>query len=222
MLKGIPPKKDVCISGFVSYVGTSSMEISIKMTCPNDDNSEDVLLSASFTMVAKDPITKKSTPINQLILETDEERKLFQVGEQRKMKKLEHIGLDKIPPTPEEMILVHELYKETMQYLDPAFHTKKPDNVVYIKDTTQRNLIICMPQDRNIHNNIFGGFLMRQAYELAYATGSLFMGGQPQFLSLDELVFKKPVPIGIYYISFLIFNDYTRMLLIVLIQRCVH
>ncbi len=65
-------------------------------------------------------------------------------------------SLNKQPPSIEEMFLIHELYLESMKYLDPSFHTRKPDNVVWMSDTEQKTILICMPQDRNIHNNIFG------------------------------------------------------------------
>lgn len=40
--------------------------------------------------------------------------------------------------------------------------------------TVRSSLLLTMPQDRNIHGKVFGGFLMRQACELAWATGYAF------------------------------------------------
>jgi acyl-coenzyme A thioesterase 9 len=37
---------------------------------------------------------------------------------------------------------------------------------------------------------------MRQAYELAYITALLFSKSPATFVSLDDIIFKKPVPIG--------------------------
>jgi acyl-CoA hydrolase len=39
-----------------------------------------------------------------------------------------------------------------------------------IGETTQRNTFVCQPQQRNTAGRVFGGFLMRRAYELAFAT----------------------------------------------------
>ncbi|KAF9398804.1 hypothetical protein BGZ94_005893 [Podila epigama] len=55
---------------------------------------------------------------------------------------------------------------------------------------------IMQPQDRNIHDKIFGGHLMRLAYELAFCNASVFIKYRPTFLALDEISFRKPVPIG--------------------------
>lgn len=37
---------------------------------------------------------------------------------------------------------------------------------------------------------------MREAFELAYANAMLYAKERPLFLSLDEISFKKPIPIG--------------------------
>jgi acyl-coenzyme A thioesterase 9 len=78
-----------------------------------------------------------------------------------------------------------------------------------MKDTRQQSIQFSFPQDRNMHQNIFGGWLMKQAYELAFATGILFCRTRPQFLLLEEVIFKKPVPIGslIYFTAQVVYTD---------------
>ena len=67
-----------------------------------------------------------------------------------------------------------------------------PD-VVLIRHTKLENAIICQPQQRNMHGRIFGGFLMRRAFELAFSTCYVFGGGRPLFLEVDHVDFRKPV-----------------------------
>ena len=55
------------------------------------------------------------------------------------------------------------------------------------------NSFICQPQQRNIHGRIFGGFLMRRAFELAFSTAYAFAGAAPHFLEVDHVDFFKPV-----------------------------
>ncbi|KAJ3087020.1 Acyl-coenzyme A thioesterase 9, mitochondrial [Quaeritorhiza haematococci] len=234
LLDRIPPDQDIRLAGFVTYVGKSSMEISITVeTVPEgavkaiqaaeaaDEAGENVanggikvphnflnmikgtragkqILAAKFTMVARDPNTGKAAPVNQLRLETDEERRLFRMGAEQKARKqvAMQTALNKLPPSVDEMYLIHELYLQYVKYLDPTSHTPKPDNVIWMNDTAQSTLVICMPQDRNIHNNIFGGYLMRLASELAFATGLLFSNSKVSFVALDDIAFRKPVPIG--------------------------
>ena len=47
-----------------------------------------------------------------------------------------------------------------------------------------------------MHNFIFGGFLMREAFELSYACAKLLAKSRVRLVSMDELAFKHPVPIG--------------------------
>ncbi|KAJ3292930.1 Acyl-coenzyme A thioesterase 9, mitochondrial [Borealophlyctis nickersoniae] len=208
MLQRIPPDQDIKLSGHVSYVGKSSMEVSLTVeTVPEgvgsleedgpqksgpEHKKGDVILTAKFTMVARDPETYKSAPVNQLSLETDEEREIFRLGAERKARKqaASLTELSKKPPSVEEMYLIHGMY------LDLAESVKNPQDIVWMKDTIQRTLVMCMPQDRNIHNNIFGGYLMRLAYELAYSTGILYARRNLLFVALADITFRKPVPIG--------------------------
>ncbi|KAI3746727.1 hypothetical protein L6452_09166 [Arctium lappa] len=56
---------------------------------------------------------------------------------------------------------------------------------ILIKDTCLQNALVCQPQQRNTHGRIFGGFLMRRAFELAFATAYAFAGSAPCFLKVD-------------------------------------
>lgn len=48
----------------------------------------------------------------------------------------------------------------------------------------------------SLHSKVFGGYLMRLAYELGFANASLFARAPVRFLSLDKIAFAAPVPIG--------------------------
>jgi acyl-coenzyme A thioesterase 9 len=51
-------------------------------------------------------------------------------------------------------------------------------------------------QQRNLYNKIFGGFLMRQAFELAWTNASLYSSTVPHVSVVDNISFKRPVLIG--------------------------
>jgi acyl-coenzyme A thioesterase 9 len=156
------------------------------------------ILEAKFIMVALDKNTLKARKVPSIKVETELEKYYFSQGSSNIVKKnlSRSISLEKIPPSIEEMIQIHNLYLQYIQYLDPSFNKKKPDNVVWMKDTIQRSLVLCMPQDRNVHNKIFGGYLMRLAFELAYSTGYIFAKSRISFVALDDIIFKQPVSIG--------------------------
>ncbi|KAG0210209.1 hypothetical protein BGX28_009514 [Mortierella sp. GBA30] len=194
---------DLRLSGHVTYVGFSSMEVFMKMEEITADKSDDqgaTILVARFTMVARDALTGRAAQVNPMLLQNDTEKKLFQQGEDHKARKrlAADSALTKRPPTQDERFLIHDLYLEYSQYDDPQSKVKKPDNVQWMADTKMSAIQIMQPQDRNIHDKIFGGYLMRLAYELAFCNASVFIKHRPTFLSLDEISFRKPVPIGTF------------------------
>ena len=89
-------------------------------------------------------------PVNTLTLETDSDRALFTAGAENKARKQvdRQMSLENSPPSVEEMMLIHSLYREYRNYLDPSSQKQKPGNVVWMKDTIQKSLVLCMPQVR--------------------------------------------------------------------------
>jgi acyl-coenzyme A thioesterase 9 len=129
---------------------------------PEDYNArlllnEEPILKAKFIMVALDRETGKPTTVPQLRLESERDRELFLEGAEHRARKqvARQISLDKAPPSVEEMILIHSLYREYIQYLDPSFNVEKPENVVWMKDTVKQSLVLCMPQVIRLS---FGGY----------------------------------------------------------------
>ena len=53
-------------------------------------------------------------------------------------------------------------------------HRHLPVNHVWMEDSKLKNVIVCFPEQRNLYNKIFGGFLMRQAFELAWTNMAVF------------------------------------------------
>lgn len=151
------------------------------------------VLFARITMVAVDSTTGKSVRVNPLITNTDEEKKLAEYAQDCKSRKrlAGESALSKAAPTADERLTLHDIYMKYADKKDVA-----PENAVWMEDMNLQSVFLMQPQDRNIHNKVFGGYLMRRAYELAHATGSVFAKTNVALLSLDEIIFKKPVPVG--------------------------
>src|ERR1700761_9610090 len=68
---------------------------------------------------------------------------------------------------------------------------------------TLRTAAIMQPQYRNRHQfMIFGGFLLKQTFELAFCCAASFSHTRPTFVSLDPSTFQNPVPVGsVLYLS---------------------
>jgi acyl-coenzyme A thioesterase 9 len=96
MLGNLSELVDYEISGQTTWAGRSSMETSLDLVTLPERN---VVLKASFTMVCRDPVTKKyspfpsseslemplltsrAMPVNPLIVETPEEQNIFRRAE---------------------------------------------------------------------------------------------------------------------------------------------
>lgn len=193
------------LAGAVTWTGRSSMEISVKgyaFEGPIPESIteetlpiENVFLSANFTFVARNPMTHKSFAINRLLPVVEKEWLDYRRAESRNAKKkLAAKTLKGIEPTDEESKLIHEMWKSSK-----SMEAKKdtPRNFSFMKDTSVSSTLYMQPQYRNRHSYmIFGGYLLRQSFELAYCASAAFAKAAPRFVSLDSTTFKAPVPVG--------------------------
>eukprot|EP00929_Paragymnodinium_shiwhaense_P048869 TRINITY_DN24667_c0_g1_i1.p1 TRINITY_DN24667_c0_g1~~TRINITY_DN24667_c0_g1_i1.p1 ORF type:complete len:448 (-),score=104.77 TRINITY_DN24667_c0_g1_i1:150-1493(-) len=185
---------DLTMSGVVTWVGRSSMEIRMRAVSGTTE-----FLDANFTFVARCPTTGKAAKINPLVIEGDGETALFELGEQRdaarkaqrKVAKQSVVGstLD-----DEGLAAAHELLDQARPML--AMPTLAPATDIFMKQTSLQNTITTMMQQRNTAGRIFGGFLMRRAFELAMSVAHLFSGRRPILFELDRVTFERPVAVG--------------------------
>ena len=104
--------------------------------------------------------------------------------------------------------MIHKFYQDI--HINKVIDLDK-DRELYqcIDRTRESNVIIAQPQSLNRGGKIFGGFLMRLAYELARLGIYQYIGGiqniysndydvdkHPVFISSDEISFNYPVSVG--------------------------
>ncbi|TFY55934.1 hypothetical protein EVJ58_g7937 [Rhodofomes roseus] len=205
MLAPLYPVRDMRLSGQVIHTGRSSMEVAVRMEALEKDGREQTIMLGRFFMVCRDARTHKAAPVNPLSLTTAEDKQLFALGETHKDRRRARTSaaLDRVPPTSSEAEELHSLY---LQYGNYGTSTGKSENEpfvgpdglqrVWMGDTRLEKCMMMFPQERNVHQKIFGGYLMRLAYELGFANAELFTGCHVLFVSLDGISFAKPVPIG--------------------------
>ncbi|KAG8510091.1 Acyl-coenzyme A thioesterase 9, mitochondrial [Galemys pyrenaicus] len=213
--KCLSPEQDIKISGHVSWVGKTSMEVKMQMF-QLQDNEFCPVLNATFVMVARDSENKGSAFVNPLILESPEEEELFRQGEllycdpphggsllsrvpvnKGRRTAFSSLSLLKVAPNAEERTTIHEMFLSTLDPKTVSFRSRiLPPNAVWMEKSKLKGLEICHPQERNIFNRIFGGFLMRKAYELGWATACNFGGSRPFVVAVDDIMFQKPVEVG--------------------------
>lgn len=201
------PLTEICdleYSGQVTYAsGRSSVEITCKVAKARTEGEpskpEDVLLTCTFTMVALDPETRKPVNLPKLEYTTPEEEKIFKAGEAKSLLKKEAFkaSLLQSEPNDPESALIHNIWLRQLAYHDPNNRLRQPKNVVAMAKTQLSTAAIMQPQYRNRHQTmIFGGFHLKQTFELAFCCAASFAHARPTFISADPCTFRNPVPVG--------------------------
>lgn len=207
----IKANENIRISGNVSWVGKTSMESTLKLHQMRNGQWQE-LIKARFVMVARDPLNRGSAFVNPVLLETPVEKAMFEEGEvnNQRRKQLASESLLKLPPTEEERALIHEMFLSTLDHKAHSFSVRvKPDNAEWMENAKLKNVIICHPQERNRLNKIFGGFIMRQAFELGWTNAYVYSKARPFIVHVDDIWFRKPVEIGslLYLSSQVVYTD---------------
>lgn len=216
--------KNIKLSGFTSWVGRTSCEVTMKIEQELEREGEWVpQLHAKFLMVARNIDNNGSGIMNPLDITNEEEKAIFELGNANKEERIKELktSLTIEPPNSEESMHIHEMFKKTIDLKSGSLNLRyKPDNTVWMEDTKLKNVIICHPEQRNLYNKIFGGFLMRQAYELAWANACLYSKTTPRIQVVDDISFKKPVLIGslLFLNSQIVYTEDNQMQIKVLAQ----
>jgi len=165
-------------------------------------------LSADFTFVARDAVTNKSAAVNPLVPECDASRALFaSTGERvaRKKAALKETTRAGDLKNADRGATNEALAAAKAAFVDAAAREARaamelpalaaPDAI--LSDATRtENMFVAQPQQRNLSGRVFGGFLLRRAFELAFATSYVFGGARPRFKSVRDMDFLRPVDVG--------------------------
>uniref|UniRef100_A0A6A7GC35 HotDog domain-containing protein n=1 Tax=Hirondellea gigas TaxID=1518452 RepID=A0A6A7GC35_9CRUS len=199
-----PMTDDLCMRGRVTWVGRSSLNVMIDIY--NKANPEDRILTAQFLMVCRDPTaTTSSVTVNSLLCETDEEKALFEQGAQAKIDRQERSkhSLTVSEPSGDEVREIHKFFIEKPdQVIRGAYsyfdQSKQSTDTVHMSDTSLESILMTQPQANNAQDKIFGGYLMRKAFELGRSSAYVFCGpgAKPFSISIDDIMFLQPVEIG--------------------------
>eukprot|EP01135_Chromosphaera_perkinsii_P005878 Nk52_evm11s370 gene=Nk52_evmTU11s370 len=219
LFQPIPLGGNLVFDGSVTWVGKSSIEISVQIL---EKETNQRLLLSRFVYIALDRATGKSMVVPRLITKTEEEAALFAAGQEHKNQRLveakSSLLREEAPPSPEESKLLHELFirnhvlkahgsakGDASSQIERGINISSSGSGVYdsktqilMDDTKMKSVVLCQPQERNTNGKIFGGYLMQNAYQLAYNVANVFCGpnASPAFLAVDDISFIRPVEIG--------------------------
>jgi acyl-coenzyme A thioesterase 9 len=195
--------RDQELSGCVTWTGTSSMEIRMQCLVKNE---HEPWLVAYVTFVTLHPITKRPMPISPVVPSRPLEQKRYDAGARRavlKKQRRQRKGLGREGSGRDEALedLAESLLREAGPLL--TLPSLADPHSILMTQTKMQNAQIAQPQVQNLHRRIFGGFLLRRAFELGFANAYLFGGALPLFLEVDEVSFQSPVDVG----DLLVFNS---------------
>ncbi|KAK0403769.1 hypothetical protein QR680_017116 [Steinernema hermaphroditum] len=196
----IQSDQDIEMHGHVSWVGRSSIEVTMTLKQKPYDFHEPIsLLTAKFVMVSRSPSFQQSVANVPLALESAADREMFQAGLEavQRRKHFERNSLLAKPPSEQERFILHDIFLKTIDQKHSSLRQRVlPEGHVWLEDCKLKNSIICFPVKRNLYGKIFGGYLMRQAFEAAWANAAIFSNGRPRLRSLDDVMFRKSVEVG--------------------------
>ena len=199
--KPIGADRDLILEGCVSFCGRSSLNIAVDVL---EVGAAAPILQANTTFVARDA-QGRAVGVPSLAPATPLEAALWEAGrraqEERRLKST--ASLLKVPPTAAELAAVHGKFLETVGGGSSgsgsgAWATPRASGRgrVTTESTRLSSTHVTHPQDKNVYGRVFGGHLMRLAYETAWACGWRATAHAPRFLGLSDVLFRWPVEGG--------------------------
>ncbi|CAO4380093.1 unnamed protein product [Caenorhabditis nigoni] len=202
----INSSRDIIIDGQVTYAGTSSMQISIRLF-QNDENGNLVhILKADFIMVSRDPLDgTKKIRVHGLVAKTPDEAETINQAKEH-FKTMSNRDEE---PTNDEFRLIHRMYNKLIARNMVNDTPVLEKSEIWMHKTMLSVTEICFPEYQNMYGKIFGGFLMRKALELAYTNAKMYCKGRVAVRSMDHIEFAKAVEIGhvLHFDSFVTYTD---------------
>jgi len=178
---------DLVFSGQINHVGTSSLEVGIRVECLGAGSSH--LASCYFTMVARstDSGEAKSLTLPPLHYKQELEAKRHNKAELRRQAYRDSLAKAEEMPSLDEYLLLKKLHKEQES---PGFRGIRASQLVL--ESTVR----AYPEQENVPKTVFGGYLIRKAYELAALAAEMVAPDRVVPYQVNRINFNQPVLLG--------------------------
>ncbi|MDR9415871.1 MAG: hotdog domain-containing protein [Gracilimonas sp.] len=177
-------QKDLNLHARINYVGRTSMEVGIRV-----DQGGDSLASCYFTMVARieENGEAQSFPIESLEYATELEKKRRDSALARRKDYREQMDALQHPPSKEEYLMLRELHQA---------QDEDDFDGLLAGDLIRGNWERMYPEQENVPEKIFGGYVIRRAFELAMMHAEEITPDRPVFVRVNRINFLQPVRIG--------------------------
>lgn len=191
--------RDMVFHARINYVGKTSMEVGIRVEQPGDPTVH--VASCYFTMVARLGKGEDARGIVLPPLEyTDEvDLRRAQKAEERREAYRKHLAASMEPPSREEYELLYRLHKTQEE---PDFSGLIAGQLV--TEAWER----MYPEQENVPKTIFGGYLIRRAYELSGICAELVAPDRPVIAAVNRINFFYPVHLDdkLHFISRVVYT----------------
>lgn len=201
--------KDLNLYARINYVGRSSMEVGIRV-----DQGAESVASCYFTMVARHEVDGETKSMRIDPLEYEEDLEVKRYNNARKRRQLYREQMDALdqPPSKEEYMHLKELH---VAQEDPEFKGLLAGNLV------RSNWERMFPEHENVPEKIFGGYVIRRAFELAMMHAEEITPDRPVFVRVNRINFLQPVRLGdkLDFTSRITYSGNTSMTVEINIER---
>jgi acyl-coenzyme A thioesterase 9 len=204
--------RDILLLARINSVGRSSLEVGIRIEHGEPEPVH--LASCYFTMVARvgEGETSRSLLLEPLDYTDDLEKARHRKAVARRDSYRRQQAVATEPPSREEYALLAGLHTAQER---PGFAGRM------VKDLTTSNWERMYPEQENVPQKIFGGYLVRRAYELASINAEEIAPDRPVILRVNRINFLQPVRLGdkLHFVSRVVYTGSTSICVEVNIER---
>jgi acyl-CoA hydrolase len=178
--------RDVRCRAQINYVGRTSMEVGIRVeSSPGGEH----LASCYFTMVARDGDgpDARNLAVPPLGITDDLERLRAAHAEERRALRRREEAVAEDPPTADEFRLLQQHHRAQEE---PGFAG------ALARELVAENWERTYPEQENRSQVIFGGYIMRRAFELSAVCAEKIAPNRPVLAAVNRVNFFNPVQIG--------------------------
>ncbi|XP_037928136.1 acyl-coenzyme A thioesterase 9, mitochondrial-like [Teleopsis dalmanni] len=203
--------EDIRLSGHISWVGRSSMEVVVWLEQKEKDVYKKIT-RALFLFAARNATNTSAAPVNPILPASDEEKSILSGGEKRKKRrqKVAEESIFKVQPNDCEQSIMYELYKRTTPLQTMELNVRSlPKNCRWMSDSYIVNTFPCFPEYRNAQYTVFGGFLMRNGLEISWVAARLYNKSPAKIKHICDISFRSPVSVS-SFIKMVAYVVYTQ------------
>ncbi len=192
--------RDIVFNARINHVGRSSLEVGIRLEQQGEPVSH--IASCYFTMVARsgmgeDAVSVKLPPL-EYADEIEKERARKTLARREDYKQQQAVLLE--PPSREEYQMLTGLH---MEQEAPGFTGLRTGHL------TADSWEMMYPEQENVPQKIFGGYLIRRAFELSSVCSELVAPDRSIVVAVNRINFFQPVRMGdkLHYTSRVVYTN---------------